>query len=274
MSSDAPLHVGLAGMALPLTELVVELPAMSNDSSPLHSDTATKSSQENLFHIAPVDLPCSGASSDDPLTALLPTVLGYSSCMTTETNAETETQAGASNNVSDNVDLFPTYHHVADPEHELRPLARPTGAVPSLDSFDSTDVHISSADSDSHLNSCEVQPCADIQPHACDGETVLDSTLGALSPLSLVDSLTRDSSPSPLVRTSCVFTHLTPPPSSPQTDCNLPVRSMSSPGFILHEDESSLSPSPPLHRTKSTKRAQYDENDDEVRFQKQFRSCV
>ncbi|KAH9963139.1 hypothetical protein BC827DRAFT_145611 [Russula dissimulans] len=261
MSSGASPDVGFTGMALPPSEPVVELPAMSNDLSSLHSGNA-KSSQENFIHVASVDLSCSGASSGDPLATLPPTVLGYSSCMATAANAETETQADAPNNASDNVDVFLT-HHVADPEPKLHPLAGPTGAIPSLDSSDSTDVHVSSAGSESHLNSREVQPCAHIQPHVCDEETVLDSTLGALSPLSLVESLTRSSSPSFPVQISCAFMHLTPPPSSPQTDCNLPVRSMSSPSFILHEDESSLSPSPPLHTTKSTKRAQYDESDED-----------
>src|SRR6266851_5765496 len=269
VSSDSTYNDGFTDRAVAPPQPIIDRSEVSRMSSPLLSGSA-QSSQENH---APMDFSSGGARSGDSRTALLP-VLGCSPCLATTSALKTETENSASNDISDNAELFVT-RHVTDPEQKV-PLgpttnsSSPDASVPPPD------------DTDTQSNTREVFPCDYTQSLICDlktpGPTLGQTPAAPLTPGCAVDTLARDSSLSPIVGTSGIFMHLTPPLSSPLTGCNVstvevdcssnraeiddyPAITMSSPTFGLHEDEPPSSPSPP-HRTTSTKRAQRDESDE------------
>lgn len=222
------------------------------------------------------------ARSGDSRTALLPSVLDYSPVLATDSAPESEISACASNDISDNAALFVSY-----PAQML--TSGPTTVISSPGALEIT--VLSPADKDASLSTREVLPCDHKQSSTCDVETpgpVSSQTSGALlPPLCLMDTLAGNTSPSHVVQPSGIFMGLTPPPSSPPTECDVSVTeslvrdgeadcssspteidgypeiTMSSPNFVFREDEPSSSPPP---RRQTTKRAQCDESD-EVRCQ-------
>jgi hypothetical protein len=284
--SDLTPNIGFTEPASPLPEPVVERLAVSSISLPLPLGNS-QSSQVNLLDVAPVDLPCGGASSDDPRTALHPTALGCSPCLAPDSALKIETSPP--DIISDDAEIFLT-RHVDYTDHRLP--SGPTTTVSSPGASDKTD--LPSLDSDAHFNPCEVLLYQNIQSHNYEAGTTGPApspTFGALlSPLLAVDNLARDSSPLHPDSNSDVFMHSTPPRSSPGIECDMavfgdpaedgeadstsdhprigyyPAMTMSSPNFTLHGDESLFSPSPP-HQTAGAKRALYDDSD-EVRCQK------
>jgi hypothetical protein len=273
-------------MAIVLPQPVIERSEVLRISSPLPSGNA-KDSRENLLDIAPVDSSNGGAKSDDRWTALPPFVLGCSPCLATESALETE--ISASKDISNNAELFVSLH-VTYPTQEL--LSGPTTIISSPEASKITT--LAPADKDSLSSTREVLPCDHNQSSACDGKIpgpVSSQISGApLTPFFPMDALAMDTSHSPVVRTSGSFMQLTPPPSSPLTECSVsvaeslardgesdyssnlteingyPAITASSPNLGFHEDEPSSSPSP-RHQYTGTKRAQRDESD-EVRCQK------
>lgn len=236
----------------------------------------SQSSQVNLTDVTPVDLPCDGASSGDPRTALHPTALDCPPCLA-DAALETETSG-----VSDDAELFVT-GHVTYSDHRL-----PSGLMTTVSSPDASDrTDLPSLDSDAHF-----APGKSHRYEAGTPEPALGTTFSTLlSPLLAVDNLATDSSPLHPEPNSDAFMHSTPPLSSPGMECDVavigdpageadctsdharidyyPAMTMSSPNFTLHGDESLFSPSPP-HRMPGAKRALYDDSD-EVRCQK--RTC-
>lgn len=229
-----------------------------------------------------------GARSSDPrsVTALPPTVLGCSPFLARD--PAPESGISASNDISDNAALLVT-HHVSYPAQKL--TSGPTTVISSPGALEIT--VLSPVDKDAPLSIREVLPCDHKQSSACDVKTpgpVSSQTSGALlPPLCLMDTLAGNTSPSHVVQTSGIFMGLTPPPSSPPTECNVsvaeslvrdgeadclsspteidgyPAMTMSSPNLVFREDEPPSSP--PCHQTMTTKRAQCDDSD-EVRCQK------
>lgn len=239
-----------------------------------------------------MDPPHGHARSGESWTALLPSVLDHSPVSATDPAPESE--ISASNDISDNAALFVT-HHVSYDAQKL--TSGPTTVISSSGALEIT--VISPVDKDASLNTHKVLPCDHKQSSACDMETpgpVSSQTSGALlPPLCPIDTLAGNTSSSHVVQTSGIFMGLTPPPSSPPTECDIsfaerlvrdgeadcssspteidgyPEVTMSSPNLVFREDELLSSP-PPRHQT--TKRAQCDESD-EVRCQNTvFRSFM
>jgi hypothetical protein len=256
-------------MALPALELVVERQVLS----PLSSDSAPKS-QQNLVDVAPVDLP-PDTSPVDSQTAPLSTILGGSSFFAAVKTETSEPSAEPS-----------VTHCIAYPEYKLS-----SGSTITVSSPDTSDtMGLPLVEPDARLTSSE-DLCE--YAHAYDAgapRPALGPTPGfRRTHLPPVDTL--DSSPPHGGLSSDVSMQLTPPPSSPRTEFSVIVvagqvgdkdadfssshseiddysaRTMSSPNFILGDDEPSLSSPPPLRKTTGTKRAQYYESD-EVRCQK------
>lgn len=218
---------------------------------------------ENLLDVTPVHFPCGSTDSGDHQTAPLPAVLGCSSCLETDTIVGTET-----NDVSDKAELS-VARHITYAEHKL-PLG-PTTAVSPSDASDTTD--LCSLDSDPQFTCHEISLCeySKSRPYRAEAPGLVPGpTLGPLTPLVPVGTL--DSSPSHVGRNHGVSMHLTTPRSSGnrEADCmsnhseinDYPARTMSSPTYIAHGDESSLSSSPPRQTTTRTKPYQYDESDE------------
>jgi hypothetical protein len=286
-SSEVTPNIGVTEPAFP--EPVVERLAMSRISLPPPPDNS-QCSQVNVLDVVPMDLPCSGASSGDLQTILLPTVLDCSPGLAPNSAPEIETSAP--DDTSDHTELFVT-HHVTHADHRL-----PSGPTTTPSSPDASDkMDLSLVDSDAQFTPCEVLLCQNIQSHSYKAgtpEPALSPVFSALlTPLLTADTLARDSSPLLSEPNSDVFMHSSPPLSSPQIEYNVtvigdlaedrkadstsdhakidryPAITMSSPNFTFHGNESLFSPSPP-HRTSAAKRALCDDSD-EVRFQK--RTC-
>jgi hypothetical protein len=233
-----------------------------------------------------------GARFVDLQMALFPTVLDCSSCSATDSAPETALKT--SDIILDNAELFVTGRVIYS---DKKLTLEPTTIISSLD----TPV-LPLVDTDAYLNTREDLPCGDFHPRICYAKTLepipsqMPGPGALLNPLCSLDTLTRDISSSPVVQTSSDFIYVTPPPSSPQTECNAsamespvgdgevhssnnhmemtdyPVMTMSSPNFYPHEDESLPSPSPP-HQNTGSKRNQCDESD-EVRCQKWSCDCI
>ena len=227
--------------------------------------------------------------SGDPRTALPPIVLCCAPCLATDSAPETE--ISPSNNVSDDAALFAT-HLVSYPAQKL-----PLGQITIISSPEDLEITVlPPVDKDAFLSAREeVLPCDHIQSSPC-GVKTPGPISGPISGAPLTPLCPMDTSPSPVVRTSGIFMHLTLPPSSPPTECNVsvaesqardgeadcsssiteidgyPTITMSSPNLGFHEDEPPSSPSP-HYQTTRTKRAQCEESD-EVCCQKHSYDCL
>jgi hypothetical protein len=174
-------------------------------------------------------------------------------------------------------------HHVSYPAQKLTP--GPTTVISSSGALEIT--ILSPVDKEASLSTREVLPCDHKQSSACDVETPEPVSSQAsdalLPPLFPMDTLAGNTSSSHSLQTSGIFMGLTPPPSSPPTECDVSVAeslvrdgeadcssspteidgypeiTMSSPNLVFREDEPSSSPPP---RRQTTKRAQCDESDE------------
>lgn len=266
-SSDAIPNIGCTEPALPLPEPVAERLTKSKDMLP-PSPSDSQNSQIKSPDVAPMHP--GRASSGDPQTTL-PTVLDRPPC------SGPDPAPSAPNDIPRDAELLMT-RHATYADHQTS--SGPTTTASSSGASDKTDPP--SADSDAHFTPCEGLLYQNIRSRSYEaGTPSLSPTPGA--PLLTVDTLARDSSPSHPESSSDVFMHSTPPPSSPQAECNFtiisdpardgdtsdakiddyPAITMSSPNFPLHGDEFSVSSSPPYPTTGTTsKRARYDDSDE------------
>lgn len=282
-SSDAtPIatpNIGCAEPALPLPEPVVERLTVPRDLLlPPPGDSQNCQVKVKPLDVVPMHL--GGLSSGDPQTTLLDC---FPSCLAPDS------ALSAPDNIPNDAELFVT-RPVTYADHRLP--SGPTSTVSSPDTSEKTDPP--SIDSDVHLTPCEGLVYQNVRSQSYEaGIPSLSPTPGALlTPLLSVDDLA-SSSPLHPEPSSDVFMHSTPPLSSPQIESNLtifgdlatrdryagptsgdariddyPAVTMSSPNFPLHEDDFSVSSSPP-YPTTGTKRARYDDSD-EVRCQERI----
>lgn len=260
-SSDATPNINCIEVAL-LPEPVIEGLTMSRDLLPPFPGDSQNSQVKPL----------------DPQTTL-PTALDCSPC------SAPDSASSVPDDIPNDAELFVT-RHVTYAAGDHRPPSGPTTTLSSPDTSDKMDPP--SADSDAHFTPCEGLLYQNIRSQSCKaGTPSLSPTPGALlTSLLAVDTLARDSSPSHPEPSSDVFMHSTPPLSSPQMESNFriignstrnrddsctsddakiddyPAITMSSPNFPLHGDEFSISSSPP-YPTTGTKRARYDDSDEE-----------
>ncbi|KAI0254337.1 hypothetical protein BJV78DRAFT_1280341 [Lactifluus subvellereus] len=280
--SQATDKMGLTRPSHSLPDLPVELPETSEPLSTVPSGSSLISRKCSLDATA-VYLTCSPSSSDLQ-AATSPTVLSDSDLLSCFVPAPTvEIDPSGPDTSSDNAELFVNRFVTCS---ELKSPTGPTTLANPSPCF----VDISSpSPAVTHFPSCEISLGENIQSSTCDLKTrqsVPSPKLSALlTPLPLVDTVARHSSPSLPRRNSGSSAHLTAPQSSPRTESSVmtvedrawneeavctsnhtdlhdyPTRVMSSP--TLYGDESALSPSPPHQVATSAKRATCDDSDED-----------